>query len=1636
MLKKFSASAKLYLLMFITAASLLGLGLYGISYLKKINENTRTLYADRVVCMHQLANCRYDYAGIILPCAEKVNDHLLSFDEAKAQIVNAEKNIDSNWYNYKLTYLTAEEALLVGKTELLKRQTDKSTKNLKAILSKKDNIALNQFIITNSFVGTAPIVKNLSRLMELQVRTADEVYNNNNGLYQQGTKNFLLIIFLALVLTLSLSFYIIKNIKNLIEDILDSKDTIKKSELKHRSLIERASDAIFVVDNKGYFTEVNESMCRVTGYSREELLRLNAIDIVDPEQQKADPVVYGSNIPNATYKRERRYIRKDRTIFDVEVNANLLFDENLLVIARDITDRKRMEAGLREAELKFRTAFEYSAIGIAIVSLEGKWLKVNISLCEMMGYSEQEFLEMSFFDITPPNDETLNVDIINEVLISEHGVAKIEKRYIGKNKTELWASVNIAVIRNEEGAPLYFVTQILDITERKKAESAQKLIIENEERLRAIFENVEGSTCLIDTNFNLITFNRVFLKTSSVLAGREPQIGDEIYHFLPPEEKKRRYEILNRVLEGKKEAIEVDYERNGEHLYFRTTFIPVTVDGKVTAISTYSIDYSERKRAELLVLKEKQLSETIVNSLPGVFYLQSITGEFLRWNKNFEAITGYSREEIKKFGAGELIAEEDRDKVRDTVKKVFAEGYAIVEARAKTKNGNEIHFLLTGIPIEYEDQLCLLGTGIDISSRVRAEEELRSSELKYKLLFESNPVPLSMIAKDDLSMIAVNEAAANLYGYTREEFLLLDASVVRLKEDLEDQKRHFLTEVVGPTDRGIVRHLKKDGTIIFVNRIVNDITFNGRAVRLVLSTDVTEKLEAEESLRESEARFRGAFENSGIGMGFVAPEGQWIRVNRSLHEMLGYTEQELLSLTFQQITHPEDLEKDLKLYYQTLRGEIDTYRIEKRYFHKEGNVIFIDLTVSIVRDSDKNPLYVVAQIENITEKVESQLKFQNLVENFIVGVYIHQNGKIVYVNPRLIEETGYAEKEIVDMPFEGFIYHDDLELVQKITAQREKGQLDTVRYEARFVKKDGQLVWFEIFGSRTVYRGAPALMGTMVNISERKEAEKEINRLSRLYHFTSRMNEFMLKSETQQDIYSNACEIAVNIGKFQMAWIGSFDDKNDRITPIAWSGHEDGFFNAINVSGTKVSASSIPSARAIQQKIHFYYNDIANDPEIPDSIKQEMVKRKYFSGVSLPIFIDGKIVAAMVLLMSEPFFFNDEEIRLLRGVTDNITYAQDKIRIRQQQNRSEANLRSMFDNTDISYLMLDVDYNIIALNQNMRTVYQDNARVTLKEGESLMESVIPERRQGLRELYGNVVKSKKPGTYESSFTNNGVTKHFALSVIPIIVADKVVGICLSSIDITAQKNALEKLKVVNENLEKHAKELAVSNAELEQFAFVASHDLQEPLRMITSFMAQLERRYSDVIDDRGKQYINFAVDGAKRMRQIILDLLDFSRVGRTENDLEEVDFNNLMNEVVALFGRQREENQARIIIENLPTIQTYKTPLRQVFQNLVGNSLKYHKIDEAPVINVSCVASKRYFQFSIKDNGIGIAPEYFDKIFIIFQRLHNKDEYSGTGMGLAITKKIIEGLGGKIWVESSEGVGSTFYFTLLKSNQL
>jgi signal transduction histidine kinase len=231
-------------------------------------------------------------------------------------------------------------------------------------------------------------------------------------------------------------------------------------------------------------------------------------------------------------------------------------------------------------------------------------------------------------------------------------------------------------------------------------------------------------------------------------------------------------------------------------------------------------------------------------------------------------------------------------------------------------------------------------------------------------------------------------------------------------------------------------------------------------------------------------------------------------------------------------------------------------------------------------------------------------------------------------------------------------------------------------------------------------------------------------------------------------------------------------------------------------------------------------------------------------------------------------------------------------------------------------------------------------------------------------------------------------------------------------------------------VETQAVDLRRSNAELEQFAYVASHDLQEPLRKVASFCQLLQSRYGGQLDERADQYIEFAVDGAKRMQSLINDLLAFSRVGRMQSEIAVVDGDELLRRAMANVATAIEETGADIRSEPLPELEVEVSLVVALLQNLLANAIKFRREGTAPVVRISVTDHDGMHEFAVHDDGIGIAPEYAERVFVIFQRLHTKEEYEGTGIGLAMCRKIVERHGGRIWIEPNVARGTTVRFTL------
>ncbi|MGB9937321.1 MAG: sensor histidine kinase [Methanobacterium sp.] len=354
---------------------------------------------------------------------------------------------------------------------------------------------------------------------------------------------------------------------------------------------------------------------------------------------------------------------------------------------------------------------------------------------------------------------------------------------------------------------------------------------------------------------------------------------------------------------------------------------------------------------------------------------------------------------------------------------------------------------------------------------------------------------------------------------------------------------------------------------------------------------------------------------------------------------------------------------------------------------------------------------------------------------------------------------------------------------------------------------------------------------------------------------------------------------------------------------------------------------------------------------------------------------------------------------------------------------SETQFRNLAENSPDLIIRINKDLEYVYINSTVRDITGQSSESVI--GKKIDEVGLPKEYMSYwKDNYLKLFKSGEIIHDEYEFPTVRGIRFFKTTVVPEYNSEGEIETALTIIrDITERKELEDELKeLVNE--------LQRSNEELQQFAYIISHDLQEPLRTISSFIQLLEMRYKGKFDKDADEFMDYINDGSTRMRQMIQDLLQYSRVTTRGGEFKPVSAESILQNTISNLKVAINENKAKITYDRLPAVTVDDKQLSRVFQNLILNAIKFKREDEDPRIHISARKDNNDYVFSVSDNGIGIEEKYFDRIFTIFQRLHTQDEYKGTGIGLAIVKRIIERHGGRIWVESSPGRGSTFYFTL------
>ena len=563
--------------------------------------------------------------------------------------------------------------------------------------------------------------------------------------------------------------------------------------------------------------------------------------------------------------------------------AGITWYNAVLLNRRDML-RIRSEEALHEREDQIQAIFNNAPDAVVVVDSDARVKRWNPESEKLFGWRKEEAIGKTLNEIiVPPRYSQSHIKGMQ--IFRDTGQSKIlgktvDLKAVKKDQTEIDVSVRISPFITAQ--QLLFVGFIRDITERKRLEDKLRSfneelstkVLEKTSELKEIFERVTDGFIALDRNFCYTYMN----KKAGKLARRDPDtiIGKNVWEEFPAAINSSTFEAFNKAMKEQKYVTNTDYYKPYD-LWYESSVFP-----SPNGLSIFMRDITEQKKSEKEISKVKALADNLIDSLPGVFYFFDLQGRFIRWNKQLEDVTGYSEGEIATMHPADFFEAKEKNYVVARIQGIFQKGINDTDANLITKDGRKIPYFFKTVMIEYEGGPCLLGNGIDITERKKAETELRASEQKYKLLFESNPLPMWMLTLPDYRFIDVNSVALLQYGYTKEEFLKLSPMDFRPPKDLKKLKALTSTEFRGVHHAGIWRHKKKDGTIIYVDIVTHDINHKGQMRRLVLANNITERHAAEEKLKESYEAIRtltGYLQN--------VREQERLNISREIHDELG-----------------------------------------------------------------------------------------------------------------------------------------------------------------------------------------------------------------------------------------------------------------------------------------------------------------------------------------------------------------------------------------------------------------------------------------------------------------------------------------------------------------------------------------------------------------------------------------------------------------------------------------------------------------------------------------------------------------------------------------------------------------------------
>ncbi len=746
-------------------------------------------------------------------------------------------------------------------------------------------------------------------------------------------------------------------------------------------------------------------------------------------------------------------------------------------------------------------------------------------------------------------------------------------------------------------------------------------------------------------------------------------------------------------------------------------------------------------------------------------------------------------------------------------------------------------------------------------------------------------------------------------------------------------------------------------------------------------------------IKEKEQKFKGIFNSTFSFIGFLNTDGILLEANDTAVNMAGIRHDEVIGKYFWDcywwqisLQTQETLKKNFR---KALAGEAVVYEVAVWVANKTPVTILFSLKP--IFDDHGNVIYIIPEGRPVQEIVDARRKYKSVLEGTHVGTWEWnvQTGETVF-NDRWAEIVGYKLEELAPVSIETWMNlanPDDLQESGRRLNDCFERKSEYYEFEARMKHKEGHWVW--VYDRGKVFEwtedGKPLMMyGTHQDITERKHKEEAL-----------RISEEIFR------------------GNFEHAAVGmALLDEHGKWLEV----------NAKLCETVGYSEEELKK-RTFQDITH------PEDLETDLTLLKELAegKRSYYHMEKRYFHSDGHIVYIM-LAVSMVKDHNDDILYFIAQIIDISEQKYAEIELKKLLAENEA---LMAATTEVAFVSTSTDGKIINSNTGVRkilgykneevigTSIQDLLFVEnewMEVSNKLLHGM-PEKGKEQELLYA-LANDTRYRIREWTFKKkNGKFLLVLLSVTEIILDKKTHGYLFAATDISHIKSIQKQLEQKNE--------------ELEQFAYIAAHDLKEPLRGITTYLSVLQKKYSNQLDENANSYISNAYNNAARMKNLITDILDFSKIGDVGQ--EEVDLDVLVGSIFTNYQNDDKLKQVIFSKSKLPIIKGDTSSFVQLFTNLIDNGIKYQPAERVPKITIEGTEDDKFFMFKIADNGIGINPEHQNKVFEIFKRLHNDYEYSGTGIGLASCKKIVSAYGGKIWFEPNEPNGTIFIFTIPKN---